>query len=312
MKNGGLAMPVSLSSYGCSRGLSGAALDSLDCQIAVLCASGHVVLANEAWSRCARSGEMSAVSSDVGTNYLETVQRSALARAEQVVAGVRAVLARRIERFSFEYRCPGETEERWFYMTVIACDISGARHAVISHIALSAGRAGAPSAHDRAERLVRLFDAAAHIAWCATPDGRLEYCTSAWRELVGCALGAEVESAMLQHMHAGDRQRWCDCWHGALESGEAYEVEYRLQFADEPARWYLERGTPVSAPSSREPGSLLMTATRIDSQKARQKVLRQMVHRRDEFFATLLHELRNPLAPIANALELLGEGRAGD
>jgi signal transduction histidine kinase len=30
-----------------------------------------------------------------------------------------------------------------------------------------------------------------------------------------------------------------------------------------------------------------------------------MLHRRDEFFATLLHELRNPLAPIANALDLL-------
>jgi signal transduction histidine kinase len=34
--------------------------------------------------------------------------------------------------------------------------------------------------------------------------------------------------------------------------------------------------------------------------------LRRLLARKEEFLATLLHELRNPLAPIASALELLG------
>ena len=36
-----------------------------------------------------------------------------------------------------------------------------------------------------------------------------------------------------------------------------------------------------------------------------ENVLRQADRRKDEFLATLSHELRNPLAPIRNALELL-------
>src|SRR5262245_48490975 len=33
--------------------------------------------------------------------------------------------------------------------------------------------------------------------------------------------------------------------------------------------------------------------------------LRESIRRKDEFLATLAHELRNPLAPISNALEIM-------
>jgi PAS domain S-box-containing protein len=39
-----------------------------------------------------------------------------------------------------------------------------------------------------------------------------------------------------------------------------------------------------------------------------EEALREADHRKDEFLATLAHELRNPLAPIRNALELLRRG----
>ena len=42
---------------------------------------------------------------------------------------------------------------------------------------------------------------------------------------------------------------------------------------------------------------------------AARKALRQIDRRKDEFLATLAHELRNPLAPIRNALEIYAPGR---
>ncbi|WP_197065303.1 ATP-binding protein [Massilia sp. 9096] len=46
--------------------------------------------------------------------------------------------------------------------------------------------------------------------------------------------------------------------------------------------------------------------------QANQASLREADRRKDEFLATLAHELRNPLAPISAAADLLGMGRADD
>jgi signal transduction histidine kinase len=162
----------------------------------------------------------------------------------------------------------------------------------------------------RAEGLARLLDVVPHIVWSATPDGCLDYFNSTWSRLIGAVRGEAVEAAMMKRLHANDQQRWCQNWRDALESGEPYEIEYRLQFEREPAHCYLERGTPVRQAYGSELESWLVTATRIDTQKRREEELFDMVARRDEFFAILLHELRNPLVPIANAVELLGANAA--
>jgi CheY-like chemotaxis protein len=48
----------------------------------------------------------------------------------------------------------------------------------------------------------------------------------------------------------------------------------------------------------------------VTERKAMEEALREADRRKDEFLATLAHELRNPLAPLRNAVELLG--RSGD
>jgi len=44
----------------------------------------------------------------------------------------------------------------------------------------------------------------------------------------------------------------------------------------------------------------------ITERKRSEEELKQADRRKDEFIATLAHELRNPLAPIRNAVEMLG------
>jgi PAS domain S-box-containing protein len=171
------------------------------------------------------------------------------------------------------------------------------------------------AAEDRAsaaptEGLARFIDVLPHIVWSATPDGRLEDFNAAWSGLIGAEKGGAVETAMLKRVHVNDQQRWRQRWRDALESGEPYEIEYRLQWDQGPVRWYLERGTPVRQAEGAVIESWLVTAIRIDSQKRREDELLEMVVQRDRFFATLLHEIRNPLAPIANAVEQLGADTA--
>ena len=47
------------------------------------------------------------------------------------------------------------------------------------------------------------------------------------------------------------------------------------------------------------------TSTDIDDHKRTAEFLRESDRRKDQFLATLAHELRNPLPPIRNALEIM-------
>jgi signal transduction histidine kinase len=188
-------------------------------------------------------------------------------------------------------------------MSVIACDIPSGQCSVIAQHAISV-MSGGPAPGGIPGELARLFDATNHVVWSTSSEGDLTYCSSGWNKLFGlAAVGEPVVPRIVGRLHAGDQQKWQDQWLAALDSGQAYEVEYRLEGAH--SRWYVERGMPVFFTSGGPPDAWLMTATPVDRHKRCEQALRNMVHRRDDFFATLLHELRNPLAPIANAVESL-------
>ena len=95
----------------------------------------------------------------------------------------------------------------------------------------------------------------------------------------------------------------------ALASGTPYEVEYRIVRPNGTARWVAERAFPVR--DSRDSiYRLAGIVNDISERKANEMVLRDADRRKDEFLAMLAHELRNPLAPIRNAIELLDPSRA--
>lgn len=70
--------------------------------------------------------------------------------------------------------------------------------------------------------------------------------------------------------------------------------------------------SPVRDESGRPVGMVLIFRDETERRQAEQE-LREANRRKDEFLATLAHELRNPLAPIRNGLELLrlARGNAG-
>jgi PAS domain S-box-containing protein len=156
-------------------------------------------------------------------------------------------------------------------------------------------------------RLAKLLDAVPQLVWTASVDGRFLYCNSDVRRRLGPCEGYAVEYVIPERLvHSEDRQRWLGMWRHALKSGYPYEVEYRVRSdRDGIAHWYLERGTQVESAGSSD--RWFVTATRIDEQKRREQELLALLLRKERFLVTLLHELRNPLAPIANATQLLAK-----
>ena len=101
------------------------------------------------------------------------------------------------------------------------------------------------SAHDDSARLYRLIaDTIPHMVWTARADGALDYFNRRCHEYTG------LDSAQLdgwgwkEVVHPEDWQRCLGAWTRSLQSGERYEIEYRLRRRDGVYRWH--RGVGIA------------------------------------------------------------------
>jgi len=166
---------------------------------------------------------------------------------------------------------------------------------------------------DREARLATLADAMPQLVWIARSDGALEYVNQRLCEYVGLSEAAVRDhDAWRQIIHPEDRDAATAIWARAMSAGEAYTLEQRLRRHDGVYHWFLVRAQPERDPA----GHVVRwygTSTDVDDAKrlerhllAQEAALRELDMRKDRFLATLSHELRNPLAPIRNAAQILG------
>ena len=99
-----------------------------------------------------------------------------------------------------------------------------------------------------------------------------------------------------------------------LEDPTPYAIEYRIVHPDGSLRWVDAKGrsTIVGAGPTRRVVSFDGTVADITDRKRGEEERERLVarlqeqdQRKDEFLATLAHELRNPLAPIRNGLQIM-------
>jgi PAS domain S-box-containing protein len=92
--------------------------------------------------------------------------------------------------------------------------------------------------------------------------------------------------------------------------GESGSFEFEMVGLRGTRRWMETHAVPLRGPK----GNLIHLAITHDSTERRlsekalresEQQLKEADHRKDEFLATLAHELRNPLAPIRNGLQLM-------
>ena len=83
-----------------------------------------------------------------------------------------------------------------------------------------------------------------------------------------------------------------------------FTMEYRLKRHDGEYRWVMDTGVPRFTPDGTFSG-YIGSCIDITDRKRTEEELRESDRRKEEFLAVLSHELRNPLAPIQTALDLL-------
>jgi PAS domain S-box-containing protein len=93
--------------------------------------------------------------------------------------------------------------------------------------------------------------------------------------------------------------------------GERVEYERLARFEALGERWIHAVAEPTRDTAGR-PDGLVAVVSDIHDRKLMEQTLREAERRKDEFLATLAHELRNPLAPIRNAVAILGRKAALD
>jgi PAS domain S-box-containing protein len=153
-------------------------------------------------------------------------------------------------------------------------------------------------------RFRQLADAMPQLVWTAGPDGAVDYFNSRAGEYAGLTQSPDDGWRWIRVLHPDDVERCLQIWQEALSRGMTYDCEHRLRMTDGSWRWHLSRAVPVRD-EQWHVVKWFGTATDIQDLKLAQEALREADRRKDAFLATLAHELRNPLAPIRNAVQIL-------
>lgn len=154
------------------------------------------------------------------------------------------------------------------------------------------------------ERLRFMADTMPQLVWITRPDGYHEYYNKHWYEYTGTNEGDTDGVGWNNLFHKSDQARARKVWRNALESGEPYEIKYRLYHAPSKTyRWVIGRALPFKD----ENGEILKwygTCTDIDDSmreiEMRIQLEKQLKEERDS--------LESRVAERTSQLQLTNEG----
>ncbi|GAA4017881.1 hypothetical protein GCM10022280_16520 [Sphingomonas swuensis] len=118
------------------------------------------------------------------------------------------------------------------------------------------------------------LNAIPQMVWSTLPDGYHDFYNDRWYEFTGTPLGSTDGEGWNGMFHPDDQARAFEHWRQCLESGEPYEIEYRLRHHTGEYRWVLGRALPI-----RDEGGTIIrwmgTCTDIDDRIAADRALRE-------------------------------------
>lgn len=173
------------------------------------------------------------------------------------------------------------------------------------------------------EKFRILADTMPQMVWSTLPDGYHDYYNKRWYRFTGMAEGSTDGEAWNGMFHPDDQDRAWERWRHSLETGEPYEIEYRLRHHSGEYRWTLGRALPM-----RDAGGRITrwfgTCTDIHEHKKtseeRELVAHELSHRIKNIFAVIagliaLSARSHPeIKPLADDLRnrVMALGRAHD
>lgn len=114
-----------------------------------------------------------------------------------------------------------------------------------------------------------------------------------------------------REIHPDDRDRVMASLRGALRDGTPHEVEYRIVAPDGTIAWVEGKGhlQRDSRGQRRMTGVCMLVTRRKEAELARLAAAEEASRLKDEFLATLSHELRTPMNAVLGWVQMLGSGR---
>ena len=161
----------------------------------------------------------------------------------------------------------------------------------------------AKALRDSEARLQALFSNAAVGIGELTPDGRFALVNDSLCRILGDKRERLLDSSMSQVTHADDRED-VEGLLRALMRGESttFAGERRFVRRDGETIW-VKLSISIARDANQLPRGVAVVED-VTERKHAEEDLREADRRKDEFLATLAHELRNPLAPIRNSLHI--------
>ena len=149
------------------------------------------------------------------------------------------------------------------------------------------------------------------LSWGATQARSNVWLSPSWSVFTGRPLAELQGDGWMQWVHPEDIERCLGIRATSFEANSAFTMDLRLRRHDGEYRWFVDHGVPHRSADGVTIG-FAGSALDIHDRRAleeslaeRTQALRLAERRQGQFLAMLSHELRNPLAPIANAASVL-------
>ncbi len=159
-----------------------------------------------------------------------------------------------------------------------------------------------------------LADNIPQLAWIADAgtDGQVHWFNQNWYDYTGTTLEQMKGLGWHAVHHPEHATRVIEKFSQHVRDNRDWEDTFPLRRSDGQYRWFLSR-MKVIRNESGDAVRIFGTNTDVTEQRELAEQLRinmaalsESDRRKNEFLATLAHELRNPLAPIKNAVQLMG------
>lgn len=153
-------------------------------------------------------------------------------------------------------------------------------------------------------RFRTLAEASPALIWQTDPKGNNVYLNPRYQDLFGVPSEEIMGMGWQALIHPDDAPEYLAAFEQAQRQRARYQRRMRVKSKDGGWRWLETHALPLFNAEGEYAGHVGISIDITDAAQA-EEALKEADRRKDEFLATLAHELRNPLAPISNAVHLL-------
>jgi PAS domain S-box-containing protein len=153
-------------------------------------------------------------------------------------------------------------------------------------------------------RFRALAEASPALIWQVDPQGSAVYLNQRYRYMFGKSLEELMPTGWRRLLHPDDASPYLAAFERALHDRARLRHRVRARTAEGEWRWLKSYALPWFTAKDEYAGHVGISID-ITETVAAEAALLEADRRKDEFLATLAHELRNPLAPIVSALTLI-------